>query len=454
MRTLLRKVKAKLPLLAASFGLWLMLASIMGASASYFDSEQAPASFTAFTSSRWTQTTRADFLLDVRTNVDVDRHPGDVILSGRTEFHYAFRGSNTRTFWRYNTSSTTWSAMANAPGALRDDGGALSSDGDRYIYALEGGNRQFWRYDVLSNSWSTLTRAPNNIRLGGGLAFDGNGGFYALRGASNTAFWRYSVASDSWSVLANTPAQVSDGGCLVCDQKKFVYAMQGNELSAFWRYNITSNSWTAMASLPRQVSYGGAMTYDGINSIYVLTGWSQSYFLRYNISGNTWSTLTNIPSGVGYGGSLSFSYPGTLFAFSGGNTARYWRYDIATGIWSAGVSAPRNVGIGGALTNGPTVFYGSGTLLSQTFDTGKSGCRVQGIYWTEALVSGTDITFEMRASDTLVSGAPSGSWVSLGGTSPVTSGLPSGRYLQWRATITTSNVHLTPALQEVRVYYA
>jgi len=454
MRTLRHKVKAKLPLLAASFALWMMLASIMGASASYFDSEQAPASITAFTSSRWTQTTRADFLLDARVNVDADRQPGDVVLGGRTEFLYAFRGGNSLTFWRYNTSTTTWSAMENAPRPLKDEGGALASDGDRYIYAIHGGNRQFWRYDSLYNSWSTMARTPNNVKLGGGLSYDGNGGFYALRGDTQNGFWRYNVASDSWTILANTPASVSDGGCLVSDQRNFVFAMQGDGQRTFWRYNVTSNAWSSMAMLPYQVRYGGAMAYDGADSIYVLTGWSQAYFLRYSISENRWYTLSNIPSAVSYGGSLAFCYPGALFAFSGGGTPRCWRYDIATGIWSAATSTPGNVGVGGALTNGPFIIYRSGTLTSITFDSGKVGCKIQGLYWTEVLASGTDITFEMRASDTLVSGAPSGPWINLGGTSPVTTGLPGGRYIQWRATLTTTNHHLTPALQEVRVYYA
>ncbi|MDD1746287.1 MAG: hypothetical protein LUQ16_00830 [Methanomassiliicoccales archaeon] len=448
-----RKRRAKLGIIATAFVLWLMLASIMGASASYFDSEQAIVSLTGFTSSRWTQTTRADFQLDVRANVDIDRQPDDVILSGRTEFLYAFRGGNSRSFWRYNTSTTTWGTLANAPALLRDEGGALASDGDRYIYAIHGGNRQFWRYDTSYNLWSTMAPTPNNVRLGGGLSYDGKGGFYALRGDSNNGFWRYNVATDAWAVLINTPGTVSDGGCLVSDQKNFVFAIQGNGLSAFWRYNVTSNSWSTMAPVPYQVRYGGAMTYDGIDSIYALTGWSQPYFLRYSISENHWYTLSNIPSAVSYGGSLAFCYPSTLFAFSGGGTSRYWQYAISTGTWSAAISAPGTVGVGGALTNGPLMFSRAGTLTSVTCDTGKAGSSILGLFWSEALASGTDITFEMRASDTLSSGAPSGPWIGLGGTSPVISGLPSGRYIQWRATLTTSNLHLTPVLQEVRIYY-
>jgi hypothetical protein len=448
------KKRAKLLTMATALVLWLMLASVMGASASYFDSEQAQASFTGFTSSRWTQTTRSDFFYNARAHVDIDRQPGNVVLSGRMEFLYAFQGGNSRTFWRYNTSTGAWTSMANAPSQLKEDGSALASDGVRYLYAIQGGTRSFWRYDSVSNSWTTMARTPDNVKLGGGLSYNGNVTFFGLGGDASTGFWRYNVASDTWTVLANAPGAVSDGGCLVSDQKNLVYVLQGNGLQNFWRYNATSNTWTTMASITRAVRYGGAMTYDGNDSIYALTGWSQAYFLKYSISENRWYTLSNIPSAVSYGGSMAFSYPGTIYAFSGGGTVRYYRYDISTATWSAATSAPGNVAAGGSLSSGALVLFRSGNITSITYDTGIDDCKFQGLFWNEALAVGTDITFDMRASDTLISGEPNVAWTYLGGSSPLITSLPSGRYVQWRATLTTTNIHMTPVLQEVRVYYA
>ena len=77
-----------------------------------------------------------------------------------------------------------------------------------------------------------------------------------------------------------------------------------------------------------------------------------------------------------------------------------------------------------------------------------------GLSWDETLAGNTDITFEVRASDTpFAKDAVSPSWVAVGGTSPVVSGLPSGRYMQWRATLTTSDPANTPILHEVIIYY-
>ena len=99
-------------------------------------------------------------------------------------------------------------------------------------------------------------------------------------------------------------------------------------------------------------------------------------------------------------------------------------------------------------------YYVSGTIASQVLDTSKDGTTWTKLSWDETIPSGGNITFQVRASDTLFakeSATPS--WTSVGGTSPVTSGLPSGRYMQWRATLSTTDTGETPTLHEVIVYY-
>ncbi|MFC1846943.1 hypothetical protein ACFLYS_02670 [Chloroflexota bacterium] len=99
-------------------------------------------------------------------------------------------------------------------------------------------------------------------------------------------------------------------------------------------------------------------------------------------------------------------------------------------------------------------FASSGTIASQILDNGGAGTRWDGLFWGETLESNTDITFEVRASGTsFAKGDAAPSWTPIGGTSLITSGLPSGRYMQWRATLTTSDTSKTPVLHEVSVYY-
>lgn len=99
-------------------------------------------------------------------------------------------------------------------------------------------------------------------------------------------------------------------------------------------------------------------------------------------------------------------------------------------------------------------YYASGTLASQVNDTGSADTSWHQLSWSETLLAGTDITFEVRASDTsFLKTDASPSWTAVGGTSPVTSGLPGGRYQQWRATLTTSVSGNTPTLHDVTVTY-
>ena len=114
--------------------------------------------------------------------------------------------------------------------------------------------------------------------------------------------------------------------------------------------------------------------------------------------------------------------------------------------------------------NSPSTFYTigarespstSGTIASQVLDTGITGALWDSPFWSSTTVAGTGITFKVRASDTsFAKNAPSSSWTSVGGTTPVTSGLPAGRYKQWRATLTTTDATITPVLHEVRTWYS
>jgi len=99
---------------------------------------------------------------------------------------------------------------------------------------------------------------------------------------------------------------------------------------------------------------------------------------------------------------------------------------------------------------------GSGTLASQVWDTGIAGATWDALSWDETLPASTEITFKVRASDTVFLKDDDDAtleWSSVAGPSPVTSGLPSGRYVQWRATLDTSDSSITPTLHEVIVSY-
>lgn len=101
-------------------------------------------------------------------------------------------------------------------------------------------------------------------------------------------------------------------------------------------------------------------------------------------------------------------------------------------------------------------FAASGTIASQVLDTSRTSSRWDALSWSEILGTGTDITFEMRASDTpFVKNADTPTWTPFPGNSILQTSLPSGQYKQWRATLTTDVTRTyTPTLQNVVLYYA
>ncbi|MDD1677408.1 MAG: hypothetical protein LUQ40_06715, partial [Methanomicrobiales archaeon] len=102
----------------------------------------------------------------------------------------------------------------------------------------------------------------------------------------------------------------------------------------------------------------------------------------------------------------------------------------------------------------PFPYLASGTLASAVFDSGSEGTSWDGLFWDESVGASTGITLEVRASDTAFlkdDGSPA--WTAIGGISPVTTGLPQGRYCQWRATLSTTDPDSSPVLHEVRTWY-
>ncbi|MBN2098282.1 MAG: PQQ-like beta-propeller repeat protein [Dehalococcoidia bacterium] len=437
-----------------TLGLALFAGGIGEVAGSFTDSESSLAnSFQAWTSTQWVQTTRADFEAGIASQTDTRSSTDNVVLA-RDSHVYALRGGSAN-FWVYGVPGDSWTSMTGTPNVV-GMGGALAYDGVRYVYALRGNNRRtFWRYDTVSDIWATLANAPANVGAGGALAYDSSGYVYAMRGNGTNAFWRYDIANNSWGTRANTPANVADGGALAFDGAGYIYAFRGNNRTNFWRYNTVSNSWTAMANAPARVRAGGALAFDASGYIYALRGNNQIAFWQYDIGNNTWAAMANAPARVGAGGALAYAGSGYIYAFRGNGTTDFWRYDALGDSWIHVANTLANVTGGGALAFVDTTTYvNSGTVASQVRDTGAAGARWDALFWDETIPASTDIPFEVRASDTLFTADNATlTWIPVGGTSPVTSGLPSGRYMQWRATLTTLDITMTPVLEEVRVYH-
>jgi parallel beta-helix repeat protein len=98
----------------------------------------------------------------------------------------------------------------------------------------------------------------------------------------------------------------------------------------------------------------------------------------------------------------------------------------------------------------------SGTLTSCVHDTGGFDTNWRKISWDETLPPGTDITFKIRTGDTEVPDNENWSdWSYDNYTNPAGEIImePSGRYIQYKATFSTTDTAHTPILHKVKITY-
>jgi hypothetical protein len=261
-------------------------------------------------------------------------HLTSCVFPGR-DFIYAFRGSNTSDFLRYDVLGNFWEPMQPAPGSV-GPGGSLTFDGIRTIYAFAGGGtNSFWSYDVANDNWQTLFITPEPVGEGGSLAFNLNDGYiYALRGGGTEDFWRYDSTRDVWEILENTPDAIGAGGSLVFSSSdgKF-YALQGGGSANFWQYVPNENSWSAYVPslIPTAANAGAALTYNSLDdSIYAFAGGGTTNFYKYSLPPtDSWTSVPPTPSpySINPGGSLTFdSGNGLIYALVGGNSTSFIYY--------------------------------------------------------------------------------------------------------------------------------
>lgn len=96
---------------------------------------------------------------------------------------------------------------------------------------------------------------------------------------------------------------------------------------------------------------------------------------------------------------------------------------------------------------------GTGIFTSAVHDTGMNGAKFDYAFWDRTLPFSTTVSLEIRVSDNLSSGEPDAGWQVLGSGTYASLEGTEGRYVQWRAVLTSDSPGVTPVLEEVRVYY-
>ncbi|MCS7257843.1 MAG: choice-of-anchor J domain-containing protein [candidate division WOR-3 bacterium] len=169
---------------------------------------------------------------------------------------YVLVGSDNRfEFYKYQINEDRWESLARAPSGpnnqLFRSGSCICYGGAGKIYALKGSKgNEFYVYDILTNEWMGRKNLPlvhpqirkaKYVRAGGAITYDGNNFIYAIKGGRSNEFWRYDILNDSWYPLETIPrlnktkSYLGGGASMTFAQGK-IWLLKGNKTLEFWRY--------------------------------------------------------------------------------------------------------------------------------------------------------------------------------------------------------------------------
>jgi hypothetical protein len=249
------------------------------------------------------------------------------------------------------TIGSSWTRVADLPGAARYKAGSFVIGGNIYLGcgASDGVTlKDFWKYDPLSNTWTRMADLPGVPRIYAMGAADNSSGFL---GAGHTAdnstrvqlydFYKYNPGTDSWIRIADYPDLIN--GFF------FNYSVSVNGRTFFSLSNVVQNTREivsdAFVSRPNVTdlmdSPSNSVFVIG-DSYYVITGirtnlTSNRAVWQYNTVTSVWTRKADFP-GPARNATMFFSignygYMGCGATNTGQQYKDMWRYDPANDKW-------------------------------------------------------------------------------------------------------------------------
>ena len=425
----------------------------------------------------WTQTTQADFEAGVINNVDTSSSPGDVKLAIVSNWY-----------------DTSWSRRA--PVTINNPGSSLTAYQVKVQVAYDSDMQpnfndirftasdgitllSYWRESytagVSALFWVKVPSLPSGSstvymyygNAGAGSASDGTATFDFFDDFSgDLSKWNIHIDTDVaiTSSYGNPAPSLEISGGVTSSPYGFAAIGSDATYTGFQDGIIEADIYPATVALPEIIFRGNYSANTGYKGRWDCRSGSESPWMKPPYSG--WAAFGTAVNRFG----IANQWQKAKLVISGSTFQIFSNDNLKSTITNTQYSGPGEIGLANHYgtyarfdnvrvrkyaSPEPTASVGpAGTIASQVWDTGVAGAGWDALCWDETLQSDTDITFEVRASDTLFAkDAATPSWTSVGGASPVTSGLPSGRYMQWRAALTNSDTSNTPTLHEVRVYH-
>ncbi len=426
----------------------------------------------------WVVNTESEFNDGVLNNVDTSSSPGDVKLGAPDDWY-----------------SASWSRRA--PVTISNSGSALTDYQVRVDVTYDADMQpnfddvrftdsngitlfSYWRESYTANTSAVFWVKVSSIPAGDSTIYIyyGNAGVSSTSNGTNTFVFFDDFSGDlsKWTIHIDTDVAISPSvgnpaPCLEISggttSSPYGFAAIGSDVTytGFQDGIIEADIYPSTNALPEIIFRGSYAANTGYKGRWdcrsgneppwmkpPYSGWGAfgTSVPRFGIAGQ-WQEVKLVISGSTFGmysdGSLkstvtdtSYSGPGEVgFANHYGDYARFDNVRVRKyADPEPGASVGAEVGL----------YSSTGTIASKVYDTGEVNAGWDLLGWDKTLPSGTDITFEVRASDTIfLKGDATPAWQDA-------SVLPTGRYQQWRATLTTTDSASTPVLHEVWDLYS
>jgi hypothetical protein len=275
-----------------------------------------------------------------------------------------------------------------------------------------------------------------------------NGYLYASAGTSNGKIYRSSDGT-TWVEIENNTTDITSlavfNGYLYAGSNGTIYRVGGG-FDLYSNYDIPLDEWIHIA-----VTYNGTIVKMYLNSIIDNTMKSQITIDTNSFDlliGNSYGTTIGCFSSTG-----EENFNGTI------DEVRIYNRSLSEGEIKAHYERRKYANPEPTLSYGPEEMYQKympfGTYTSTVFDSGGNATTWDTIEWGELLPFSTNITLATRSGNT--SNPDDGTWSSWSPEIINSSGRPiispRSRYIQYRATLASSNRSVTPSLLEVNIYY-
>jgi len=267
---------------------------------------------------------------------------------------YGFMGSGTDghgaayyDFYKWNSTTNTWSTIASYPGNGDNSNTSFAIEGKGYVglgYAPGGPSTDIWRYDTGTNVWTSMATFPGTARYNAHCFVLGHKAYLVSGSTGSSPYlndvWMYDAHQNSWTKMNNSPAGNEDcvAAFAIGNHGYIAGGWDGtNTHNGAWEYDSTNDTWTAIASAP--VSFYEDKAFAIGSKGYVCTGTlnnSNSTELQYGYAYDTvskaWSVFTNMGNyRIERQGATSFvignvGYIGTGIDSLGNNLNTFWAF--------------------------------------------------------------------------------------------------------------------------------